>query len=367
MPVAARLRGLFDSDAHPAAIAAHLGRDPLLAPLVAERPGLRVPGAFDGSSPRSAPSSASRSPSRRRDGRRRARRRARRRRRDAVPRRASAVPPTACSHGSACVREPRDAVRPGARARRDGEGLQRRPTRARRPGVAWSARAPAPLHPWRRAVDRAVHPVCAARPGPTRSPTATSASPEPSESTRARHAHASPRRGDLGGRTRRCTYGPASRERTNEWTREQRAHGEPTAFVCVPSPIGPICLTASPADGPGLTGLFTDAQKDGPARTELWSEDPTPFKGAIRELGEYFAGTRRTFDVPLRSTGGAPPSSATCGARSVRFPTGRRSRTARSARRVGRPSAVRAVGAAISKNPWGLSCRVTASWQPAGS
>lgn len=48
VPLVARLRALFDLDAHPAAIAAHLGRDPLLAPLVERAPGLRVPGAFDG-------------------------------------------------------------------------------------------------------------------------------------------------------------------------------------------------------------------------------------------------------------------------------------------------------------------------------
>lgn len=46
--VVARLRALFDLDARPALIAEHLSRDPLLAPLLAARPGLRVPGAFDG-------------------------------------------------------------------------------------------------------------------------------------------------------------------------------------------------------------------------------------------------------------------------------------------------------------------------------
>src|SRR6185436_1208624 len=44
----ARVGRLFDVDADPAAIAEVLGADPLLAPLVAERPGLRVPGAVDG-------------------------------------------------------------------------------------------------------------------------------------------------------------------------------------------------------------------------------------------------------------------------------------------------------------------------------
>ena len=47
MTVVARLRRLFDLDAQPAAIAAHLARDPRLAPHVRARPGLRVAGAFD--------------------------------------------------------------------------------------------------------------------------------------------------------------------------------------------------------------------------------------------------------------------------------------------------------------------------------
>jgi len=46
--VAQRCRGIFDLDADPAAIEAVLSDDPLLAPLVAARPGLRVPGSFDG-------------------------------------------------------------------------------------------------------------------------------------------------------------------------------------------------------------------------------------------------------------------------------------------------------------------------------
>jgi AraC family transcriptional regulator of adaptative response / DNA-3-methyladenine glycosylase II len=45
--ILARLRNLFDLDAQPDVIAGHLARDPLLANGVAERPGLRVPGAFD--------------------------------------------------------------------------------------------------------------------------------------------------------------------------------------------------------------------------------------------------------------------------------------------------------------------------------
>ena len=46
--VIARLQRLLDLDADPAIISAHLGNDPALKHLVAARPGLRVPGAWDG-------------------------------------------------------------------------------------------------------------------------------------------------------------------------------------------------------------------------------------------------------------------------------------------------------------------------------
>lgn len=46
--VIARIRRVFDLAADPALIGAHLSQDPALAPLVAERPGLRAPGAWDG-------------------------------------------------------------------------------------------------------------------------------------------------------------------------------------------------------------------------------------------------------------------------------------------------------------------------------
>jgi AraC family transcriptional regulator, regulatory protein of adaptative response / DNA-3-methyladenine glycosylase II len=46
--IIARVRRVFDLAADPDQIGAHLSLDPMLAPLVALRPGLRVPGAWDG-------------------------------------------------------------------------------------------------------------------------------------------------------------------------------------------------------------------------------------------------------------------------------------------------------------------------------
>ena len=47
-PVVTRARRLLDADADPAAIGAALAADRVLAPLARARPGLRVPGAYDG-------------------------------------------------------------------------------------------------------------------------------------------------------------------------------------------------------------------------------------------------------------------------------------------------------------------------------
>ena len=46
--IIARIRRIFDLGADPIAISCALARDPALAPLVAARPGLRAPGAWDG-------------------------------------------------------------------------------------------------------------------------------------------------------------------------------------------------------------------------------------------------------------------------------------------------------------------------------
>jgi len=46
--IVSRVRRVFDLGADIETIGAHLSRDPLLAPLVARRPGLRAPGAWDG-------------------------------------------------------------------------------------------------------------------------------------------------------------------------------------------------------------------------------------------------------------------------------------------------------------------------------
>jgi len=48
MPIVERIRRILDLEADPVQISTHLSRNPTLAPLVQKRPGLRVPGVWDG-------------------------------------------------------------------------------------------------------------------------------------------------------------------------------------------------------------------------------------------------------------------------------------------------------------------------------
>jgi len=80
-----------------------------------------------------------------------------------------------------------------------------------------------------------------------------------------------------------------------------------------------------------------------------WKESKRPFAGAIRQLGEYFAGRRTTFDLVLAPEG-TPFQLRTWEAlRSI--PYGETITYGELARRIGKPTASRAVGAANGANP----------------
>ena len=70
---------------------------------------------------------------------------------------------------------------------------------------------------------------------------------------------------------------------------------------------------------------------------------------AEQQLEEYFAGRRRTFDVPLDPVGTPFQLSAWLGLREI--PYGETRTYGQQAAAIGRPSASRAVGAANGRNP----------------
>jgi methylated-DNA-[protein]-cysteine S-methyltransferase len=113
----------------------------------------------------------------------------------------------------------------------------------------------------------------------------------------------------------------------------------------IDSPVGPLLVAA---DESGLRLIHFQAGRR-QAPDPSWERDPTPFRALAKQLGEYFRGERRTFDLSLAPQG-TSFQLATWRALST-IPYGETISYAELARRVGRPAASRAVGAANGANP----------------
>ena len=118
------------------------------------------------------------------------------------------------------------------------------------------------------------------------------------------------------------------------------------AYTYLDSPVGPLLLAG---DADGLTLIsFPSGSREQKAKP-AWREDAGPFAAAIRELREYFAGKRREFTVALKPRGTAFQLAVWQALRGI--PYGETISYGELARRIGRPSASRAVGAANGANP----------------
>ena len=107
------------------------------------------------------------------------------------------------------------------------------------------------------------------------------------------------------------------------------------------SPLGPLCLTQE--EGSLVSLQFCPAvPQDIPGPTPLLAE-------AQRQLEEYFAGARTSFDLPLAPRG-TPFQQAVWGAL-LDIPYGETRTYGQIAAAVGRPRASRAVGGACHCNP----------------
>ena len=120
------------------------------------------------------------------------------------------------------------------------------------------------------------------------------------------------------------------------------------AYKTMASPVGVLKLVASDK---GLSAILWE--NDDPARVRLGplTEEPEHpiLVEAERQLTDYFAGTRKDFTVPLDFRGTEFQKSVW--AALLTIPFGETRSYAEIARQIGRPSAVRAVGAANGKNP----------------
>lgn len=118
------------------------------------------------------------------------------------------------------------------------------------------------------------------------------------------------------------------------------------------SPLGPLRLAAS---GQGLAGVWFEDQRHRPDRLDgplAWPQDPghPVMREAAAQLAAYFDGRLQRFDLPLDWSGGTPFQQAVW--RQLQgLGHGQRCAYGELARRLGQPRAVRALGAAVGRNP----------------
>ena len=119
-------------------------------------------------------------------------------------------------------------------------------------------------------------------------------------------------------------------------------------YKTIPSPVGALKLVASDK---GLTAILWENDKPGRVRLGAVIEDAdhVVLVEAARQLSAYFAGTLTAFTVPLDFAGTDFQKSVW--AALLTIPFGETRSYAEIARQIGRPSAVRAVGAANGRNP----------------
>ncbi len=117
-------------------------------------------------------------------------------------------------------------------------------------------------------------------------------------------------------------------------------------FRYLDSPIGRLHLWAR---GDALVGVYFLEHKGAPTPTGAEQPEHPVLAAACRQLVEYFAGERRVFDLPVYATGTSFQHAVWRALTEIPF--GTTSTYAALARAIGKPAAVRAVGAANGRNP----------------
>ncbi len=119
-----------------------------------------------------------------------------------------------------------------------------------------------------------------------------------------------------------------------------------TYFTELAGPLGSLLLVSK---GEALAGLYFEEHKPAPKRDGTWRRDDGPFKPVREQLAAYFEGELVEFDLHLVLEGTDFQRSVWNAMRAIPF--AETDTYARLANRLGQPTAVRAVGAAIGRNP----------------
>ncbi len=124
-----------------------------------------------------------------------------------------------------------------------------------------------------------------------------------------------------------------------------------TRFARKTSPVGRLLLVGDVVDGAlALRGVYFDrAPHANGALPEGAVEDGAPFARVVEQLEAYFAGERRSFDLELAPRGTDFQREVWRALAAI--PYGQTTTYAAIANTIGKPRAVRAVGAANGRNP----------------
>jgi methylated-DNA-[protein]-cysteine S-methyltransferase len=117
----------------------------------------------------------------------------------------------------------------------------------------------------------------------------------------------------------------------------------------IESPIGPLTLGG---EDDVLTSLRMAEWAHEPAGVDAWVRDDEAFPQAVEQLDAYFAGERTEFDLALRLDGSA--FERRVWDQLLAIPYGETLSYGEVARRLGQPTASRAVGLANGRNPIGI-------------
>ena len=114
---------------------------------------------------------------------------------------------------------------------------------------------------------------------------------------------------------------------------------------------GPLGAMVVAATDKGLAGVWFEGQRHMPdnAAWRVAADHPVLVK-ATHQLAEYFNGQRTHFDLPLDLQGGTSFQQSVWQAL-LAIPSGATTSYGEISSRIGKPAAVRAVGAAVGRNP----------------
>ncbi|MGX9417541.1 methylated-DNA--[protein]-cysteine S-methyltransferase [Vibrio sp. WJH972] len=119
-----------------------------------------------------------------------------------------------------------------------------------------------------------------------------------------------------------------------------------TYFTTMPSQLGEVVIQTTDK---GVSGIWFDTHTTMPDALGKRADEHPILTQAVRQLSEYFNQDRRAFDLPIDTKG--TPFQQEVWQALAQIPFGETCSYKQIAQAIGKPKAVRAVGAANGKNP----------------